>query len=234
MRIAVMQPYLLPYLGYFQLIAAVNKFILLDDVHYINRGWINRNRILVNSKSTYITIPLNKASQSRLIKDISIQQETNWQTKILKTIELAYRKAPYYYSVYPIIEKIIKCNENEVSKFIYHSLLQIIAYLDIKTEIIASSVIYKNSELIAQNKIIDICLQEKATDYINPLGGIELYNTEKFKEEKIQLHFIKSHLPEYRQFNAEFIPALSIIDLLMFNSKAAVQNYIEEYELIQK
>jgi hypothetical protein len=232
MRIAIMQPYLLPYLGYYQLIAAVDKFVILDDVHFINKGWINRNRILVNGKSTFFTVPLEKASQNRLIKDICILPATSWKIKFLKTIELAYRKAPYFELVYPMVQKIMEHDESVISKFIYQSLLHITAYLEITTEIIASSVIYQNSDLAAQDKIIDICFQEKATQYINPLGGIELYDDDKFKTVGIQLHFLKSHLPVYRQYNAEFVPALSIIDVLMFNSKATVQNFIGAYEFV--
>lgn len=231
MRIAVMQPYFLPYIGYFQLITAVEKLVLLDDVNYINKGWINRNRILINGKSNFITIPLEKASQNRLIKDISISPDTKWKFKILKTIESSYRKAPFYTFVYPLIEKIILFDNSSISAFVYNSLKEILNYLENNTEIIKSSALYNNRDLKAQDKIIDICLKEKATRYINPEGGADLYNKEKFHERKIELKFLKPYLPQYKQFSADFIPALSIVDVLMFNPRETIKEFIKKYEL---
>src|ERR1039458_5451183 len=170
MKIAIMQPYFLPYIGYFQLMNAVDKFVVLDDVNYINKGWINRNNILVNGKANLFAIPLKEASQNKLINEISVVDEAKWRTKLLKTIELSYKKAPFFAIVYPMIEEIINSGNSKISDLNYYSLVRINNYLDLNTEIVSTSSIYKNSDLKAEKRIIDICLKEHASIYINPIG----------------------------------------------------------------
>jgi hypothetical protein len=166
MKIGVMQPYLFPYIGYFQLINVVDKFIIYDDVNYINRGWINRNRILVNGKPIYITWPLKEASQNKLINEIERIVDEKWTIKTLKTIETAYKKAPCFENVYPLIKEIITYPEINLSKYIHHSLVKLCEYMGISTVLESTSSIYNNSHLKAEERIIDICLQEKAEEYI--------------------------------------------------------------------
>lgn len=232
MKLAIMQPYIFPYIGYFQLIKAVDKFVLYDDVNFINRGWINRNRILVNGKDSMFTIPLKDASQNKLINEIDVNWDDNWKSKFLKTIEQSYKKAPFYVQILPIIEKTINLERNKFSEIIEQNLRLICEYLDIKTEIIHSSTIYQNIDKKAQERILDICLQEKANHYINPIGGLELYDKEVFAKENMQMNFIKSLPVEYKQFKNEFVPWLSIIDVLMFNSKENINEFLNNYELI--
>jgi hypothetical protein len=231
MRIAVMQPYLFPYIGYFQLIGAVDTFVLLDDVQYINKGWINRNRLSVNGKAALFTVPLEKASQNKLIKDIRISYAFNWQRKTLATIALTYRKAPFFKEVFPLVHRIISGEEIYISGLVYHSLIKISNYLGIETEIIASSVIYSNQHLKAQDKILDICLKAHACNYINPIGGTELYEKNIFAQKNINLSFINPILSEYKQHAPVFLPGLSIIDVLMYNSPARVRKLLQEYLL---
>lgn len=233
MRIGIMQPYLFPYVGYFQLIHAVDKFVLLDDVNFINKGWINRNKILVNGKENLFTIPLENASQNKLIKDINISSEPKWKGKFLMTLTMAYKKAPFFNDVMPIIDSIMNSEENNISKKIFFSLQKINGYLEIKTIIEESSSKYQTVDLKAEDKIISICKQEKATEYINPIGGTELYDKAKFDSEGIQLYFIKSGAITYKQFSNDFVPYLSIIDLLMFNSNEAIAGFLRQYTLIQ-
>jgi len=229
MRLGIMQPYLFPYLGYFQLIGAVDKFVLLDDVQYINKGWINRNRILVNGQATLFTVPLAKVSQHKLIKDITISSEVNWGPKILKTLEQAYSKAPFFRSVYPIIQNIINTPEPNLSRFIGQSLQKLLPYMHLKTEIIPSSVAYATEHVKAQAKILSICQQGKASQYINAIGGQDLYDKAAFDQKQISLHFLRPNLFAYKQKAPAFVPGLSIIDVLMYNSpdeiKALLQNY---------
>jgi WbqC-like protein family len=232
MKLAIMQPYIFPYIGYFQLIKAVDKFILYDDVNFINRGWINRNRILVNGKDSMFTIPLKDASQNKLINEIDVNWDENWKSKFLKTIEQSYKKTPFYIDVLPIIEKSLNVEEISFSKIIEQNLKLICEYLVIETEIISSSSIYQNIDKKAQKRILDICLKEKANHYINPIGGLELYDKETFAKENMQMSFIKSRPVEYKQFKNEFIPWLSIIDILMFNSKEEINKFLNNYELI--
>jgi len=233
MKIAIMQPYLFPYIGYFQLVRAVDKFVLLDDVNFINKGWINRNNILVNGKANLFTIPLENASQNKLIKDINISSEPKWKSKFLTTLTMAYKKSPHFSSVMPLIESIMNSEENNVSKKICISLQNICEYLGIKTIIEPTSSKYGTENLKGQEKIISICKQEKATDYINPIGGTELYDKAKFTAEGINLYFIKTGEIKYKQFANDFVPYLSIIDLLMFNSTEEAAALLERYTLIQ-
>ena len=231
MRLGIMQPYLFPYLGYFQLIGAVDKFVLLNDVQYINRGWINRNRILINGQATLVTIPLEKASQNKLIKDINLVQPTIWAPKILKTIEQAYCKAPFFNSVYLLLKNIINYPELNLSRFIEQSLRQLIAYMHLKTEVVPGSAGYATEHLKAQEKILAICQKEKASHYINPVGGTELYDKEAFAQKQIKLSFLRPGLGAYKQKAPSFVPGLSIIDVLMYNSPDEISTLLQDYTL---
>jgi hypothetical protein len=232
MKLAIMQPYIFPYIGYFQLINAVDKFVIYDDVNFINRGWINRNRILVNGKDSLFTIPLKDASQNKLINEIDTNWDAAWKNKFLKTIEQSYKKAPFYKEGLEIIEKTFTIEELNTSSVIFNNLKVICEYLDIKTELVASSTIYQNTDLKAQERILYICLQEKANHYINPIGGLELYDKAYFESKNIKLNFIKAKPVVYSQFKNEFVPWLSMIDVLMFNSKEKIQEFLKEYELV--
>ena len=232
MKLGIMQPYIFPYIGYFQLINAVDKFVIYDDVNFINKGWINRNRILNNGKDSLFTIPLKEASQNKLINEIDVNWDDAWKSKFIKTLEQCYKKAPFYSEILPIIEQTLSIDNKPVSKVIEHNLRLICNYLDIKTEIISSSAIYQNTHLKAQERILAICLQEKASQYVNPIGGLELYDKGFFEAKNIKLNFIKSNSIEYPQFKNEFVPWLSMIDVLMFNSKEKIKEFLDNYELI--
>lgn len=231
-KIAIMQPYFLPYIGYFQLINVVDEFIIYDDVNFINKGWINRNNILVNNKASLFTIPLKEASQNKLINEIEIIQDGKWQNKLVKTIEQSYKKAPNFVDFFPIISEIINYSENNISKYIYNSLINICKYLEINTLILQSSAIFENENLKAQTRIIDICKQKQASQYINPIGGVELYQKNDFETENIKLNFLKTYPIQYQQFNNDFTPYLSIIDLIMFNEKSKINSLLNEFELV--
>lgn len=232
MKIAIMQPYIFPYIGYFQLINAVDKFIIYDDVNFINKGWINRNRILVNGKDSLFTIPLKEASQNKLINNIEVNWDSAWKSKFLKTIEQSYKKAPHYQQVLPLIEGLLNTEKSIFSEIIFENLTQVCQYLGIKTEIVPSSSIYQNTDLKAQERIIDICVQEKTDTYINPIGGLELYDKATFEAIGKELFFIKSKAIRYTQFKNEFVPWLSIIDILMFNSPEHISTLLNDYELV--
>lgn len=232
MRIAIMQPYFLPYIGYLQLMNAVDKFVLYDDVNYINKGWINRNRILVSGKEYLFTIPLKEVSQNKLINEIYLSDDPKWRGKLLKTFEQAYKKAPFYLTAFAVTEKIINLDAEKVSDWIADSFAILAQYLNIQTEIVASSSIYQNTHLKGQERILDICQQEKADHYINPIGGTDLYDKSIFDKAGIQLNFLKSKPLIYSQFKNEFVPWLSIVDIMMFNDIPTIQGILNEYELI--
>jgi hypothetical protein len=232
MRLAIMQPYFLPYIGYLQLLNGVDKFVLYDDVNYINKGWINRNRILVNGQEYLFTIPLKEASQNKLINEIYLSNDPKWRGKLLKTLEQAYKKAPFYSRAFAVTEKIINLDAEKLSDWIADGFRILVDYLDIQTEIVSSSSIYQNTNLKAQERILDICQQEKAAHYINPIGGMELYDKTVFEQNHIRLNFIKAKPIVYPQFKNEFVPWLSIVDIMMFNEVSTIQGFLNEYELV--
>lgn len=230
--IGIMQPYIFPYIGYWQLINAVDTFVLLDDVNFIKKGYINRNSILLKGQSYLFSIPVEKLSQNKLIKDTKLRFNNKAKEIFLKTIIMAYKKAPYFSYVYPILEDIILNDNNDLTGYIKYSIDKINSYLDINTEILISSEINKNNTLKGQDRIIEINKQLNASHYINPIGGQNLYDKKKFADNGIDLKFIKTKKITYKQFNNEFVPNLSIIDVLMFNSIEDLHNIINSYILI--
>ncbi len=229
MKIAIMQPYFFPYIGYFQLINAVDKFVLYDDVNFIKQGWINRNRILLNNSDFYFTLQLLGASSFKNINEINIG---NNKLKLLKTAGQVYKRAPYFDKIFSLVEDILTNPKQNLAIFLEFSIKKIIDYLDIDTEILISSEIEKRNGLKGQDKIIEICKKLNADEYINAIGGTELYSKELFLQNNIKLSFLKTNEIAYQQFNNEFVPFLSIIDVLMFNSKEEVQKMLNKFTLI--
>jgi hypothetical protein len=228
-----MQPYFMPYIGYFQLINSVDEFIIYDNIQYTKKGWINRNQILSNGVPQLISIPLKKDSDYLDVVGRELSESwSNDRKKIINIIKSSYNKSPYFQETFELILKCLNNPERNLFKFIYDSLILINEYLDIKTKIIISSVIDVDHTLKSQDKVLSICRERKATQYINSIGGQELYNKDIFKQNKIDLNFIKTSPIQYKQFNNEFIPWLSIIDVLMFNSKEQIKNYLNSYNLI--
>lgn len=234
MKIAIMQPYFFPYLGYWQLMNIVDKFVIYDDVNYIKRGWINRNRILVEGKPFYIHVPVMKASQNKIINEMEVFVDSSLRKTELKTIELAYKKAPFFDSVYPLIKDIINTEQNRLSEYLIKSLHVIARYLQIETEFLISSQIRKNNNLKAQDKIIDICRVLEADEYYNAIGGLDLYSGKMFNENGIQLFFVNMNEISYKQYNNSFVPNLSILDIMMFNSVEEIHKMLKEYTLVRK
>jgi len=231
MKLAIMQPYLFPYIGYWQLINAVDTFVIYDDVNFIKQGYINRNNILVNNKSQRFTLELVGASSNKLINEINVGRNA---IKVLKTIKQNYQKAPYFSDVYPLIEKILLNPEKNLAKYLTNTLIAISQYLELNTKFMISSELNKDSNLTAQNKVLNICKVLNATTYINAIGGQELYDREIFKIHDLELRFLETNTDiVYKQFNDEFISNLSIIDVLMFNSISEIKNILEKYKLVK-
>ncbi len=229
-----MQPYLFPYIGYYQLVHAVDKFVVYDDVNFIKQGWINRNRILVNCKDHIFTVPLANQSSFQTIAatEINYKLFPQWKSKFMKTLAGSYSKAPNYNEAAALIENMLSQNQPTISQMATTTIVDIYQYLGLKKEFVLTSAMYNNGELKAYERVIDICKKENATAYINPIGGQELYSKEIFTDSGLALNFIKSNKIVYQQFNCEFVPWLSIIDLLMFLSKEQIREYLSAYELI--
>ncbi|KAA5536252.1 WbqC family protein [Taibaiella lutea] len=235
MKIAIMQPYVFPYIGYFQLIKEVDKFIFYDDVNFIKKGWINRNRILSNGTDFMFTIPLENVSQFSKIKDIDIDTVNFivWKNKFLKTIEINYKKAPYFVEVFKLISEVMDLNgKYSISDLAIKSVIKVLEYLKIETPLILSTTKYDNNHFSGQQRILDICKYEGADHYINPIGGKELYDSDFFKGDNILINFIKTKEIKYNQFKHPFVSGLSVIDVLMFNNKSEINNLLLEFELI--
>ncbi|MBR4220421.1 MAG: WbqC family protein [Victivallales bacterium] len=233
MTTAVMQPYFFPYLGYFQMFAAVDKFVLLDDVNYIMKGYINRNSILLNGEAHRFTIPIEKASRNKLICETSLTADEEWKGNLLNTIRMAYLHAPQFGRVFPVIEGIVNFRERDLTKFILHSFVEVKSFLHLDTEIYVSSQIAKDNSLRAQDRILEICRQVGTNKYINAIGGQTLYSPEMFRGQGIELKFIKMEDGlAYRQFSNPFVPNLSFIDVLMFNGVSEVADLLNRYSLI--
>lgn len=232
MKIGIVQPYFLPYIGYFALINAVDKFVYFDDVQYIRRGWVHRNRIKVVDKWHYITLPVQKAPFSAKINEVHVADDEKEINKIKKSIERSYRKAPYYYNeVEELIFDSFIPGEN-ISKLNIGLTNKICNYLNINTEMYISSEIPKDNSLKGEDKIINICKILGGDHYINPIGGVEIYSKEKFLDSGIKLNFIKMNEIVYLQGTGDFIPNLSIIDVLMWNSEEDIKSGLYNYTLV--
>jgi len=228
MRLAIMQPYILPYIGYFQLINAVDEFVVYDKIQYSKKGWINRNRILVNNSDAYFTIPLKKDSDFLNIKERSLSNDWGFEKKkILNKIKESYKKAPFFSENFPIIEDIFLFDNSNLFEFIYNSINKLVFFFELKTKLVISSTCDFDNSLKSEEKVLAICKSRDASIYINPIGGIELYNVESFRKNGIELKFLKTNPFRYNQFSNEFIPFLSVIDVMMFNSKKDIISYIQ-------
>ena len=233
MKVAIMQPYFFPYIGYFQLVNSVDKFVFYDDVNFIKRGWINRNRILLNDKEALITIPLFKASQNKYINEISLFFNKQAKDKLILKIENSYKKAPNYDEVINLIKKIISADISNISEYSANSVISVSNYLGINTNFFFSSLQSPESKGMGKaDRLIHICKKLEADHYINSYGGRDLYTKSYFKSNQIDLSFIKTIDLEYKQFKNAFIPGLSIIDVLMFNSKLQIQKMLTNHLLV--
>jgi len=228
MKLAIMQPYLFPYIGYFHLIHAADTFVVYDDVNFIKGGWINRNFILSQGQKSRITLQLQGASPNLLINQVMVGSNRN---KLLKSIQQSYSKAPQFGCAYPMLEDILMYDEKNLAQFLNHGLLRLCQYLGLSPNWLVSSELKKNNALSGEKKVLSICKDLGADHYINVPGGKELYDSQSFSEQGIRLSFINSKPILYSQFCGEFEPNLSIIDVMMFNSQEQCSRLLEEYVL---
>jgi hypothetical protein len=232
MKIGIMQPYLFPYIGYFQLINSVDTFVLYDNIQYSKKGWINRNRVLANGREEYFTVPLKKGSDYlHVVNRVLADNHTKQLNKILNKIEASYRKSPYFSEVFPVLKSAFLNHHINLFDYLHFALEKVLKHLQITTQIIVSSDININHELKSQDKVIAICKALNADCYINPIGGLDLYNINHFSENELKLSFLQSNTITYKQFDNDFIPWLSIIDVMMFNSKESIKTYLNSYSL---
>jgi hypothetical protein len=231
-RLAIMQPYFFPYIGYFQLINAADIFIAYDNIKYTKKGWINRNRILQNGKDAVFSIPLKKDSDFLDIRNREISADFK-KAKLLNQIREAYRRAPHFERTFPLVERIVLEKETNLFKFILNSIRETCESLAIRTEIVVSSSLQIDHSLSGKAKVVALCRHVGADVYINAIGGRDLYSKEDFGAHGIELKFLKTKSFEYEQLGGKFVPWLSIIDVMMFNSPDAIRECLaSNYELI--
>lgn len=236
----MMQPYLFPYLGYFQLIYACDYFGIADDVQYIKKGWINRNNILNRSDVLSFSFSVKKGTFNAPIKDRLYAENIDYEKKkFIKILTQCYSKAPQFESVLGLINDIFDFPGAGVSEFNLNQLQKICDYLEIKTVFILSKS-WNNNYVEEENDSSEQKLIKKlknlqalnCENYINPIGGIELYSKKTFAEKGIELNFLKMKNITYEQFSTDFVPNLSIIDVLMFNTKDQIMKLLNQFELV--
>ena len=230
--VAIMQPYIFPYIGYFHLISAAKHFVIYDDVQYITRGWVNRNRILLQNEPFRFTVPIEHASQNRTIRDTAPAIDERWRNKFQKQLQNAYAKAPFYPQVHERILHLLALPFNSIADLATQSITLVYDYLEIPfTPIYSSSITLHTNELDRARRLIEITKSFNSTHYINAPGGKALYNKKEFAQYAIQLNFVKSLPITYQQFKAPFIANLSIIDIMMFNSPKKIATFLHHFEL---
>lgn len=232
MKLAIMQPYFLPYLGYFQLIGAVDRFVIYDQIKYTKKGWINRNRMLVNGSDSLFSLPLVKGSDSLDVVEREIAPDFV-ADKLLAQFAGAYHRAPHFEQTFELLKEVVGFPERNLFHYIHHSVVSICRHLGIETEIVVSSTLPFDNGLKGQDKVLAICKAAGAAAYVNPIGGTELYETGVFADHGLQLRFIKSRHIEYPQLGATFVPWLSIVDVLMFNPLSTARAMVaDQYDYV--
>ena len=233
MRLAIMQPYFFPYIGYFQLIKECDVFVWLDDAQYTKRGWINRNRILLRGDAHDFVFSVNKGAQALAINDrwysASFQVEAN---ALLKTLQMAYRKAPMYEPVRDLVTRLLSSEDRNVATFNCSTLEALCAHLDIAPVFVRSSQLSGVSGLRGEERIIGIAKMLGGGRYVNPIGGTSLYSSERFARAGLTLNFMESGEIKYKQLGDTFVPRLSIIDVLMFADPAVERELLEDYSVL--
>ena len=232
MKVAIMQPYFLPYIGYFQLISEADVFVVYDNIKYTKKGWINRNRLLLNGKDALFTLPLASASDTLDIRDRRIAPGFD-RSSLLNQFRGAYAKAPQFASVFPWLSGLVAQEGDNLFDYILESILKVRSLLELGAEVIRSSAISHEPNLSGKDRVLGICRSLGASTYVNPIGGLDLYDRTEFRDHGVDLRFLRSGPVTYPQFGGTFIPSLSILDVLMFNPLPEVRRHVREtYELV--
>jgi len=230
-----MQPYFMPYIGYFSLIKHVDQFILFDTPQFIRHGWIERNKVLKpNNEPLYIKVPLQKHTRDTQINKVVINNSENWKEKILAQLIPYKKKAPYYNVVIKLLQDIFEDETESIVELNYISLRKICDYLNIKTEIkIWSEMNIGIEQVNAPDEwALNICKALDIKEYYNAIGGNTFFDKCKYEKAGISINFIETESIAYKQFSNMFVPFLSIIDILMFNSMEEVKEMLDKYDLI--
>ena len=232
MRVAIMQPYIFPYIGYFQLMHAVDAFVVYDNIKYTKKGWINRNRYLLNGEATTFSLPLRKDSDDLDIRDRHLSADFN-RGKLLGQLREAYRKAPHFNATLALVEEVIGNPADNLFDYLHQGLAKTCQHLGITTPILVSSMLDADHSLRSQERVIALANAVGASEYINPIGGLELYSREDFARQSVALGFLRSRPIEYPQLGEGFVPWLSIVDVLMFNgAERTRESLLSQFDVV--
>ena len=230
LKVALMQPYFVPYIGYFHLIKAVDLFIVYDNIKYTKKGWSNRNRILRDGTAAMFTLPMKADSDSLDIRQRALAADFTGE-KLLRQLTGTYRRAPYFDDAMALMHRLLDYEDRNLFGFLHHSIVETCRYLGLNTEIRTSSELVVDCSLAGQDRVLALCQAVGATTYVNPIGGTELYSAADFRAQGIDLKFVKSRPCEYHQFGDVFVPWLSIVDVIMFNPKATIAAMLDGFDL---
>lgn len=231
MRIGVMQPYLFPYLGYFEIIAQSDTFIFYDDVDFIRRGWINRNNLIINKEKKLFTIPVQKTNVGVKISEVELVGYADWKDKFLITLLQNYKKSTNFDRVYNLIQDVLnKSDYKYISELAINSLTMTSSYLGLKTTFVKSSELKVNDNLTKEFRLFEIAKVFKAKEIVMPVGSLTLYEGWPFEE--LRLKTLKKNNFTYCQKRKLFEPNLSIIDVLMHVEKEVIVNILKSSKFV--
>ncbi|NBV32536.1 MAG: hypothetical protein EBR81_01690 [Proteobacteria bacterium] len=232
MKIAIMQPYLFPYIGYFQLIEAVDQFVICDNYQYTRHGWISRNRYLQNGKDAFFSLQIKGDSQTKNICERELAADFK-ADKILNQLKDAYKKSPHFEQTMDLVESVLEYPDRNLFRFLENSINQACTRLGITRQISKTSEISIDHSLKKEERVIALCSAMGADVYVNAIGGREVYSAENFSNKNIELKFLESKSLTYQQFGGTFVPSLSIIDVMMFNPINVIKRWLEfDYEMV--
>lgn len=229
MRLALMQPYLFPYIGYFSLMARCDRWITFDQAQFIKGGWIQRNRILHPSEGwQWFGVPLAKHSSSATIAEVEVAPD-GWQDKLLRRLDV-YRRAPYHDTVAPLVETCLRQPATHIIDLAESSQRLVAEHLGLAFEP------ERLSELDLDHAQIqgpgdwglEVCRQLGASTYVNAIGGRDLFDPAAFAAAGVGLEFVRARLSPYDQGGRDFEPGLSIIDVLMWNGPDEARRLVED------
>lgn len=239
MKLGIMQPYFFPYIGYFSLIDYADRWIVFDTVQYIERGWVNRNRIIhpTQPEYSYITVPLKAHKQNAAICDVMIKSDKQYIERITGQLTASYKKrAPYFKEVTELVKDCLNAEKRNLSMLNVIALDKVCKYIGIpfSYEVFSEMDLAVDDVNDAGEWALNISKALGADEYVNPPGGVALFDEKKFNEAEIKLTFLKSNLTPYNQKKAKFIEGLSIIDVMMFNSPEEIRDMLKDYSLFEK
>lgn len=234
-KVAIMQPYFFPYIGYFSLIKHTDEFMIFDSVQFIRHGWIERNRILKQGGGwLYVKVPLKKFDQKTFIQDVEIDNSQDWKAKILAQLQVYKKVAPFYNQTKALVDDIFKDDYTNIVTLNKVIMEKICSYIGFHPNITVYSELDLEIEppQAPDEWALNICKAlSDVGEYWNQPGGASFFDKSKYDAANLDLKFIHVSLEQYDQKNEAFEPGLSILDVLMFNSPEKINEMLDNFEL---